>query len=80
MFPWQHIFELAFMRNQPIQLSNEVTVTLLLNQSPQNFELCLEMIISTSVQNFSRIQCFILPWHALAEAGHASCSRNVSMI
>ena len=67
MFPWQHIFELALIRNQPIQLSNDVTVTLFLNQSSQNFELCLEMIISTSVQNFSRIplgriQCFILPW------------------
>ena len=40
------------MRNQPIQLSNDVTVTLFLNQSSQNFELSLEMIISTSVQNF----------------------------
>ena len=47
------------MRNQPIQLSNDVTVTLFLNQSSQNFELSLEMVISTSVQNFSRIQCFI---------------------
>ena len=62
MFPWQHISELALMRNQPIQLSNDVTVALFLNQSSQNFELCLEMIISTSVQNFSRTQCFILPW------------------
>ena len=61
MFPWQHIFELALMRNQPIQLSNDVTVTLFLNQSSQKFELCLEIIISTSVQNFSRIQYFILP-------------------
>ena len=58
---WQHIFELALMQNQPIQLSNDVTVTLFLNQSLQNSELCLEMIISTSVQNFRRIQCFILP-------------------
>ena len=58
MFPWQHIFELALMRNRPIQLSDDVTVTLFLNQPSQNFELCLEMIISTSVQNFSRIQCF----------------------
>ena len=41
------------MRNQPIQLSNDITVTLFLNQPSQNFELCLEMIISTSVQNFS---------------------------
>ena len=31
MFPWQHIFELALMQNQPIQLSNDVTVTLFLN-------------------------------------------------
>ena len=53
MLPWKHIFELALMRNQLIQLSNDVTVTLFLNQSSQNFELCLEMIISTSVQNFS---------------------------
>ena len=45
MLPWQHIFELALMGNQPIQLSNDVTVTLFLNQSSQNFELCLQMII-----------------------------------
>ena len=62
MFPWQHIFESALVRNQPIHLSNDITVTPFLNQSSQNFEVCLEMIISTSVQNFSRIQCFILPW------------------
>ena len=62
MFPWQHIFELTLMQNRPIQLSIDVTVTLFLNQSSQNFELCLEMIISTSVQNFSRIEFFILPW------------------
>ena len=62
MFPWQQILELALEQNQPIQLSNDVTVTLFLNQSSQNFELRFEMIISTSVQTFSRIQCFILPW------------------
>ena len=62
MFPWQHILESALMRNQQTQLSNDVTVTLFLNQSLQNFELSLEMIISTSVQNFSIIQCFILTW------------------
>ena len=61
MFPWQHIFESALMRNQSIQLSNDITVTLFLNQSSQNFELSLDIIIRTSVQNFSRIQCFILP-------------------
>ena len=62
MFPWQHIFESALMQNQAIQLSNDVTVALFLNQSSQNFELFLKMTISTSVQNFSRIQCFISPW------------------
>ena len=62
MFPLQHIFELALMGNQPIQLSNDVTVTLFLNQSSQNFEIYLEMIISTFLQNFSGIQFFILPW------------------
>ena len=50
MFPWQHIFESVLMGNQPVQLSNDVTVTLFLNQSSQNFELSSEMIISTSVQ------------------------------
>ena len=55
IFPWQHILESALMQNEAIQLSNDVTVTLFLNQSSQNFELFLEMIISTSVQNFSRI-------------------------
>ena len=62
MFPWQHNFELALTQNQSIQLSNDITVTVFLNKSLQNFELCLEMIISTSVQNVSRIQYFILPW------------------
>ena len=62
MFPWQHIFESILMRNQPIQFSNDVTVTLFLHQSSQNFEVCLDIIISTSVQNCSRIQCFIFPW------------------
>ena len=37
------------MQNQAIQLSNDVTVKLFLNQSLQNFELFLEMIIN--VQN-----------------------------
>ena len=53
-------FELVPMRNQPIQLSNDVTVTLFLNQSSQNFDICLEMISSTSVQNFSRTRQHIL--------------------
>ena len=57
MFSWQFILETALMRNAAIQLSNDVTVTLFLNQFLQNFELCLEMIISTSVQNFSRKKC-----------------------
>ena len=48
------------MQNGAIQLSNDVTVTLFLNQSLENFEVLLEMISSTSVQNFSRKKCFIL--------------------
>ena len=62
MFPWQHIFKSALVPNQPIHLSNEVTVTLFLNQSLENFEVSLDMMIGTSAQNFSKIQCFILPW------------------
>ena len=50
MCPWQHIFESALVRNQPIQLSNDVTVRLFLSQSLQNFALFLEMIINTSVK------------------------------
>ena len=65
MFSWQHILEIAFMRNRAIQLSNDVTVTLFLNQSLQTFEVFLEMISGTSVQNFSRMKCFILPWQHL---------------
>ena len=60
MFPWQHILETALMQNGPIQLSNNVTVTLFLDQALQNFEVFLEMIGSTSLQNFSRKKCFIL--------------------
>ena len=62
MFPWQHILETALMRNGAIQLSNYVTVTLFLNQSLQTFEVFLEMISGTAVQNFSRKKCFVLPW------------------
>ena len=60
MFPSQHILETALMRNGAIQLSNDVSVTLFLNQSLQNFEVFLEMISSTSVQSFSKKKCFIL--------------------
>ena len=62
MFPWQHILETALMRNRAIRLSNDVTVTLFLNQSLQNFEVFLEMVSSTPVENFSTKKCFILPW------------------
>ena len=62
MFPWQHILETALMQNGAIQLSNDITVTLFLNQSLQHSEVFLEMIRSISVQNFSRNKCFILKW------------------
>ena len=62
MFPRQHILETVLMRNGAIQLSNDVTVTLFLNQSLQNFEVFLEMIGSTSVQTFCGKKCFLLPW------------------
>ena len=45
MFPWQHILDSVLMQNQAIQLSNDFTVTLFLNQCSQNFELFLEMIM-----------------------------------
>ena len=51
---WQHILETVLMQNGAIQLSNDVTVTLFLNQSLQNFEVFLEMISGIPVQNFSR--------------------------
>ena len=54
MFPWQNILEKVLMQNGAVQLSNYVTVTLFLNQSLQTFEVFLEMISGTSVQNFSR--------------------------
>ena len=59
LFTWQHILETALMQNGTIQLSNDVTVILFLNQSLQNFEVFLEMISSTSIQNFSRKMLFI---------------------
>ena len=64
MFPWQHILETALMRNRVIQLSNDVTVTLFLNQSLQTFELFLAMLSGTSVQSFTRKKYFILPWQS----------------
>ena len=62
MFPCQHILETALMQNGAIQLSNYVTVTLFFNQSLQTFEVFLEMISGTSVLNFNRKKCYILPW------------------
>ena len=40
---------------------NDVTVTLFLNQSLQNFKVFLEIISSTFVQDFSKKKCFTLP-------------------
>ena len=59
MFPWQHILEAALMQNVAIQLSNDVTVTLFLNQSLQNVEVFLKLISGTSVQNFSEKMLYI---------------------
>ena len=42
MFPWQHILDTAFMQNGAIQISNDVTVTLVFNQSLQNFKVFLK--------------------------------------
>ena len=36
MLPWQHILETVLMRNRAIQLSNDVTVPLFLNESFKN--------------------------------------------
>ena len=60
MFPLQHILETALMRNAAIQLINQVTVTLFLNQFLQAFEVFLQLISGTSVQNFSRKKSFML--------------------
>ena len=65
MFSWQHILETALMWNGAIQLSNYVAVTLFPNQSLQTFEVFLEIISGTSVQNFSRKKCFILLWQRI---------------
>ena len=62
MFPWQHILETVLMQNLATQFSNDVTVTLFLSQSSKKFEVFLDMISSTSVQNFSRKKCFKLKW------------------
>ena len=62
MLLWQHILEAALMQNGAIKLSNDVTVTLFFNESLQTFEVFSEMISGTSVQNFCRKKCFILPW------------------
>ena len=50
------IFELALMLNQRIQLSNDVTVTLFLNQSSQNFAVLFVLTGSIPVQNLSKIR------------------------
>ena len=62
MFPWQHILETALMQNGATQLSNYITVTMFPNQSSQTFEVFLEVISGTFVQDFSRMNFFILPW------------------
>ena len=68
MFPWQHILETVVVRNGTIQLGNDITVTLFLNQSLQTFEVFLEMISGTSVQTFSKKMLYI------AMATHSSKS------
>ena len=59
MFPWQHILVTALMQNGDIQLSNDVTVTLFLNQSLQNFEVFLQMISSTLYKIFAEKMLYI---------------------
>ena len=54
MFQCQHIFESTLVRNQPIQLSNDVTVTLFLNQSSQNFEVSSDACPSGAAPTNSR--------------------------
>ena len=78
MFPWQPILETALTRNGAIQLSNDVTVTLFLNQSLQTFEVFLEMISGTSVQNFSRKKCFILSWLWWPRTAIVKISKNLN--
>ena len=51
IFPWQHILETVLIRNAAIQLSNDIIPTLFLNEFSQAFEMFLEMIRGTSVQN-----------------------------
>ena len=74
LVPWKHILETALMRNGAIQLSNDVTVTLFLHQSLQNFELFLEMISSNSLQSFNRKKCFILKWQHILLRSWATVS------
>ena len=59
------LLETALMQNGASQLSDAVTVTLFLNHSLQTFEVFLETISGTSVQNFSKKKCFILPWQQI---------------
>ena len=61
MCSWRHIPETELMQNRAIQISNDVTVMLFLDQSSQNFELFLEMINTTTAQNSGSKKCFTLP-------------------
>ena len=63
MFSGNTFLETVLMRNWAIQLRNDFTVTFFLDQSSQKFELFLEIIISTSAQNFSKIKWFVCLYH-----------------
>ena len=52
------------MWNGAIQLSNDVTVTLFLNQSMQNFEVFLEMISSTYVLSLKKMLYIKMATHS----------------
>ena len=67
IFPWQHTLETALIRNEAIQLSNYVTVTLFLNQSQQTFVILLEILSCTFVANLSKITLFMFPWQHILE-------------
>ena len=52
----------TFLKQNLCEMVPSNSVIRSLNQSLQTFEVFLEVISGTSIQNFSRKKCFILPW------------------
>ena len=67
MLPWKRFLPRVLWKDRVLQNSNDVTVTLFLNQFQQNFVILLEIVICIFVQNLRKIGLFMFPWQHILE-------------